>query len=55
LAKCIEDPRDPAAIEHSIAEMIRYRALLIAAGWPPEMARTMPRRTIKGDVPLGVA
>ena len=34
LAKCIEDPRDPAAIEHSIAEMIRYRALLIAAGYP---------------------
>jgi hypothetical protein len=34
LAKCIEDPRDPAAIEHPIAEMIRYRALLIAAGYP---------------------
>jgi Transposase DDE domain group 1 len=34
LATCIEDPRDPAAIEHSIAEMIRYRALLIAAGYP---------------------
>jgi len=24
LAKCIEDPRDPAAVQHSIAEMIRY-------------------------------
>jgi hypothetical protein len=34
LAKCIDDPRDPAAIEHPIAEMIRYRALLIAAGYP---------------------
>jgi hypothetical protein len=34
LAKCIEDPRDPAAVHHSIAEMIRYRALLIAAGYP---------------------
>jgi hypothetical protein len=34
LAKCIEDPRDPAAVQHSIAEMIRYRALLIAAGYP---------------------
>jgi hypothetical protein len=34
LAKCIEDPRDPAAVRHSIAEMIRYRALLIAADCP---------------------
>jgi hypothetical protein len=34
LANCIEDPRDPAAVRHSIAEMIRYRALLIAAGYP---------------------
>lgn len=34
LARCIEDPRDPAAIEHGLAEMIRFRALLIAAGYP---------------------
>jgi hypothetical protein len=34
LARCIEDPREPAAVRHSIAEMIRYRALLIAAGYP---------------------
>ncbi|MBC8037287.1 MAG: IS1380 family transposase [Rhizobiales bacterium] len=34
LARCIEDPRDPAAIEHELAEMIRFRALLIAAGYP---------------------
>jgi Transposase DDE domain group 1 len=34
LAKCIEDPRDPALVEHTIAEMIRFRALLIAAGYP---------------------
>jgi len=34
LARCIEDPRDPSAVQHSIAEMIRYRALLIAAGYP---------------------
>ena len=33
LAKCIEDPRDPSAVRHSIAEMIRFRALLIAAGY----------------------
>src|SRR5438270_9563402 len=34
LAKCLEDPRDPAAIQHSVAEMIRFRALLIACGYP---------------------
>jgi hypothetical protein len=33
VAKCIEDPRDPNAVQHSIAEMIRFRALLIAAGY----------------------
>jgi hypothetical protein len=32
LANCLEDPRDPAAIRHSFAEMIRFRALLIACG-----------------------
>src|SRR5258708_11597501 len=34
LAACIEDPRDPERVLHEIAEMIRYRALLIAAGYP---------------------
>jgi hypothetical protein len=34
LANCIEDPRDPERVEHGLAEMIRYRALLIAAGYP---------------------
>jgi len=33
LAACIEDPRDPNRV-HQFAEMIRYRALLIAAGYP---------------------
>ena len=32
LATCLEDPRDPARVRHELAEMIRYRALLIAAG-----------------------
>jgi hypothetical protein len=32
LARCIEDPRDPACVDHTLAEMIRFRALLIAAG-----------------------
>jgi hypothetical protein len=34
LAACIEDPRDPDRVHYQFAEMIRYRALLIAAGYP---------------------
>jgi hypothetical protein len=33
LAGCIEDPRAPERVEHGLAEMIRFRALLIAAGY----------------------
>jgi hypothetical protein len=34
LARCLADPRDPQRARHTIAEMIRFRALLIAAGYP---------------------
>src|SRR4051794_28365643 len=34
LAACLEDPGDPERVRHGLAEMIRYRALLIAAGYP---------------------
>jgi hypothetical protein len=34
LAACIEDRRDPDRVLHGLAEMIRYRAMLIAAGYP---------------------
>ncbi len=34
LARCLEDPRAPEQIRHEIAEMIRFRALAIAAGYP---------------------
>jgi hypothetical protein len=34
LAQCIEDPRAPERVRHGLSEMIRYRALLIAAGYP---------------------
>ena len=34
LARCIVDPRSPGRVHHSIAEMIRFRVLLIAAGYP---------------------
>jgi hypothetical protein len=33
LARCIEDPRTPERTQHTLAEMIRFRALLIAAGY----------------------
>jgi hypothetical protein len=33
LARCIKDPRAPDRVEHGLAEMIRFRALLIAAGY----------------------
>jgi Transposase DDE domain group 1 len=33
LARCIDDPRAPERVQHGLAEMIRFRALLIAAGY----------------------
>jgi Transposase DDE domain group 1 len=33
LARCLEDPRSPDRVQHGLAEMIRFRALLIAAGY----------------------
>jgi hypothetical protein len=33
LARCIEDPRASARVQHRLAEMIRFRALLIPAGY----------------------
>jgi hypothetical protein len=32
LARCLDDPRAPERVQHGLAEMIRFRALLIAAG-----------------------
>jgi hypothetical protein len=34
LARCLEDPRAPDRVHHTLAEMIRFRVLLIAAGYP---------------------
>ena len=33
LAGCLDDPRDPALITHSLSDMIRFRLLMIAAGY----------------------
>jgi hypothetical protein len=34
LARSLEDPRSPGRVHHTLAEMIRFRVLLIAAGYP---------------------
>jgi hypothetical protein len=34
LARCLADPRVPSRVRHSLVEMIRFRVLLIAAGYP---------------------
>jgi hypothetical protein len=34
LARCLEDPRAPERVRHGFAEMIRFRTLMIAAGYP---------------------
>jgi hypothetical protein len=34
LARCLADPRSPGRVHHTPAEMIRFRVLLIAAGYP---------------------
>src|SRR4051812_12275576 len=33
LARCLTDPRSPGRIRHTLADMIRFRVLLIAAGY----------------------
>lgn len=33
LAACMSDPRDPARVRHSLAEIIRFRIMMIAAGY----------------------
>ena len=33
LAACIVDPRNPAYVQHSLADMIRFRSQMIAAGY----------------------
>jgi hypothetical protein len=40
LAACLEDPRDPDRVRHGLAEMIRYRALLIAGVIPTATTAT---------------
>ncbi len=34
LARCLVDPRSPERVRHTLLDMIRFRLLLIAAGYP---------------------
>ena len=34
LAACLRDPREPTRIDHELDEMLRFRSLMIAAGYP---------------------
>ena len=34
MAACLRDPRDPTRTDHGLDEMIRFRCLMIAAGYP---------------------
>ena len=34
LAQCLTDPRAPERVQHTLAEMIRFRMLMIAGGYP---------------------
>src|SRR5918998_3345751 len=34
LARCLEDPRAPGRVRHTVVDMLRFRVLLIAAGYP---------------------
>jgi hypothetical protein len=34
LARCLADPRAPGRVRHTVVDMLRFRVLLIAAGYP---------------------
>ena len=33
LADCLSDPRDPAKVQHILCDIIRFRVMMIAAGY----------------------
>ena len=33
LAGCLDDPRDPAKVQHSLTDIIRFSIMMIAAGY----------------------
>ena len=53
LARCIEDPRAPDQIRYEVAEMIRFRALAIAAGYPDANDRDVMRKDVAFKMAVG--
>ena len=49
LAACVEDRRDPARVRHDYAEMIRFRALLIADADDCDVLRDDPAFKMDGS------
>ena len=43
LAACIDDPRDPGSTVHTLADIIRFRLLMIAAGYKLGVLRARGR------------
>jgi hypothetical protein len=55
LARCLEGPRTPGRVRHTLAEMIRFRVLPIAAGYPDANDRDALRADPAFEAALGRA
>ena len=51
LVSCIADPRAPARIQHALDEVIRFRMLMIAAGYEDGIRSAGPASS-SADAPL---
>ena len=52
LAACIDDPRAPDRIRHSLADMLRFRLLMIAAGYEDGNSAASLRHHLVFEPPL---
>ena len=55
LARCLDDPREPALITHALADMIRFRMLMIAAGYEDANDATSLRQDPVFKMAQGIA
>jgi hypothetical protein len=55
LASCIEDPRSPDQITHSLADIIRFRLLMIAAGYEDGNDASSQRTDPMFEMALGLS
>jgi Transposase DDE domain group 1 len=53
LAACIDDPRMPERIQHNLADMLRFRILMIAAGYEAATTPTACATTRCSSSPTG--